>query len=108
MGRVFTIMFDFRDERHVAVVTVCNQQPEDPVYYVRLFNPDLQKIVPGARIRFSPTDHSVPNSLQDPKAKELFLGIKDAIFGYLKENPTVEEATLNKVHHDELTNKTTS
>jgi hypothetical protein len=103
MGQVFTVMFDFRDDRHVASVTVCNVQLDKPVYYVRLFNPELHKIIPGGRFRYSSGDDSMPDSFQHPWAKELFLSIKEAISVYLEKGPIAESEILNKEHHDQNT-----
>jgi hypothetical protein len=85
MGQVFTIKFKFKEEQHVATVTVCHAQSEQLVYYVRLFNPDFHKIIPGCRIRFTSTENSLTESMQRPLVKELFQSIKDAVSAYLNQ-----------------------
>lgn len=98
MGQVFTITFKFREEQHVATVTVCKAQSDKPVYYVRLFNPEFHKIIPGCRIRFTSTDNSLTESMQRPLVKELFQSIKDAVSVYLNQKSARAKLLMHELH----------
>jgi hypothetical protein len=104
MGRVFTMTFDFKDERHVAMVTVYNEHTDNESFTVRLFNETLHQIIPGGKIYFTSTNNSLPNVEQHPWAAELNGCIQQALSVHLMKKETVEESTLKKDVHDSDTN----
>ena len=91
MGRVFTTMFEFKGEQHVAVVTVCEEQPGQTDYKVRLMNKEFYHFIPEGIINFTSNDSSLPHSIQTQVAAELFLSVKTAIRDYLSQSTTVSK-----------------
>jgi hypothetical protein len=83
MARVFTISFDFLKERHIAMVTVVEDQTNNTVYNIKLFNENLYSIIPDGKICFSAAEKALPAEVQNQSAEELFLSVKTALNNFL-------------------------
>jgi hypothetical protein len=104
MGRVFTTMFDFKGEQHVAMVTVCEESNGQQDFQVQLFNQELFNLIPEGKLTYTSNDNLLPASLKTEAAVELFLSVKSVIHQHLCASPTVErEKTLTGVSNDSNT-----
>ncbi len=83
MARVFTICFEFCEEKHIAMVTMQVDYLNETVYQIRLFNQNLYSIIPEGKISFTSTDNALPAQVQNHLAEALFLSVKSALNTYL-------------------------
>ena len=83
MGRIFTTLFEFKNEKHVAMVSVSEEEAGRPELNVRLLNQELYQLIPEGTIHFTSLHDSLPASVQSQLAAELFLSIKTAVWNYL-------------------------
>jgi len=102
MGRVFTTMFEFNNEQHIAMVTVGENQRKLQQYQVQLFNQEFHHLIPGGKFVFTAADHAVPASIQGQAASALFYSVRFAIEEHLRLRPTAtaNEEIINAVKHD--------
>jgi hypothetical protein len=91
MGRIFTTLFEFRNEKHVAMVSVSEEQAGHTEFSVRLLNQELYQLIPEGTIHFSSLQDSLPDSVQNRLAAELFLSIKAAVWQYLFHPTSAQE-----------------
>jgi hypothetical protein len=91
MGRVFTTMFEFKGEKHTAMVAVNEAPADQPRFYVRLLDKDFYQLIPEGVLTFTSTHDSLPDSIHSRAAAELFLSIRNAVSSYLSQPHTARE-----------------
>jgi hypothetical protein len=88
MARVFTISFDYRNERHTAMVTLSEAQSGLSTCHIKLFNPALYHLLPEGKISFTSSDTTLPPQVQDIDAEELYFNLRQALTNYLSPTTT--------------------
>ena len=93
-------MFEFENEQHIAMVTVCEEQAGSSKYQVQLFNQEFYHLIPDGKFNYSSVDNSLPAPIKNQAAEALLFAVQAAINMHLHLRPTTAEELINTVKHD--------
>jgi hypothetical protein len=88
MGRVFTISFDFLNERHMALVSLCGASTQEATCHIQLLNKELYYLLPEGKISFAFNDNGLPPQIENRFAEELYISLRQALSNYLSSKTT--------------------